>query len=46
MNVQTTVVFADLFGSTGVFESLGNAKATEAVTQATNWVADKFTANG
>lgn len=46
MNVQTTVVFADLFGSTGVFESLGNAKATEAVTQATNWVADKFTVNG
>lgn len=46
MNVQTTVVFADLFGSTGVFESLGNDQATEAVTQATNWVADKFTANG
>ena len=46
MNVQTTVVFADLFGSTGVFESLGNTKATEAVTQATNWVADKFIANG
>lgn len=46
MNVQTTVVFADLFGSTGVFESLGNVKATEAVTQATNWIADKFTANG
>ena len=46
MNVQTTVVFADLFGSTGVFESLGNAKATEAVTQATTWVAEKFTANG
>lgn len=46
MNVQTTVVFADLFGSTGVFESLGNVKATEAVTQATNWVAEKFVANG
>lgn len=46
MNVQTTVVFADLFGSTSVFESLGNDKATEAVTQATSWVADQFTANG
>jgi adenylate cyclase len=46
MNMQTTVVFADLFGSTGVFESLGNARATLAVTQATHWVADKFTANG
>ena len=46
MGVHTTVVFADLFGSTGVFETLGNAKATDAVTQATNWVADKFTAKG
>jgi class 3 adenylate cyclase len=46
MGVHTTVVFVDLFGSTGVFESLGNVKATEAVTQATNWVAQKFTANG
>lgn len=46
MGVQTTVVFADLLGSTGVFESLGNAKATEAVTQATNWVSDKITAHG
>ncbi|MDO8317600.1 adenylate/guanylate cyclase domain-containing protein [Rhodoferax sp.] len=46
MGVQTTVVFADLFGSTGVFESLGNAQATAAVTQATNWVAEKITANG
>jgi class 3 adenylate cyclase len=46
MAVHSTVVFADLFGSTGVFESLGNVKATEAVTQATNWVAEKITANG
>ncbi|MDI1246496.1 MAG: adenylate/guanylate cyclase domain-containing protein [Rhodoferax sp.] len=46
MAVHSTVVFADLFGSTGVFESLGNAKATAAVTQATNWVAEKITANG
>lgn len=46
MGVHTTVVFADLFGSTGVFETLGNAKATDAVTQATNWVAEKFAAKG
>lgn len=46
MGVQSTVVFADLFGSTGVFETLGNAKATEAVTQITAWLAEKFKANG
>jgi class 3 adenylate cyclase len=38
MGVQTTVVFTDLHGSTAVFEALGNAKATEAVTEITNWV--------
>ncbi len=46
MGVQSTVVFADLFGSTGVFESLGNIKATEAVTQATNWIAEKIILHG
>jgi class 3 adenylate cyclase len=46
MGVQSTVVFADLFGSTRVFESLGNAKATESVTQVTAWVAQKCTAHG
>ncbi len=39
MGVDTTVVFADLTGSTGVFETLGNAKATEAVTRLTQWIA-------
>ena len=46
MGVQSTVVFADLFGSTGVFEALGNAKATEAVTRITAWVAQKFNSHG
>jgi len=46
MSVQSTVVFADLFGSTGVFEALGNAKATEVVTQATAWVAQRCSAQG
>ncbi len=46
MSVQSTVVFADLYGSTGVFEALGNAKATELVTQATAWVAQRCSAHG
>lgn len=46
MSVQATVVFADLFGSTGVFESLGNARATELVTQATGWIAQRCTEHG
>jgi len=36
--VVLTVVFADLTGSTGVFESLGNAKATQAITRLTQWL--------
>jgi adenylate cyclase len=35
---ELTIVFADLTGSTGIFESLGDAKATEVVTQATQWI--------
>jgi adenylate cyclase len=35
---EVTVVFADLTGSTGVFESLGNAKATQAITRVTQWI--------
>lgn len=35
-----TVVFADLTGSTGVFESLGNAKATQAITRLTHWIGE------
>lgn len=38
MGVDRTVVFIDLTGSTGVFETLGNAKATEAVTTLTHWI--------
>ncbi len=33
MSVQTTVVFADLMGSTGVFETIGTARASRVVTQ-------------
>lgn len=46
MGVQATVVFTDLHGSTAVFESLGNARATEVVTQITDWIAQQCTASG
>ena len=46
MGVQTTVVFTDLIGSTAVFELLGNAKATQAVTQLTRWISKVFASHG
>ena len=33
-----TIIFADLTGSTAMYESLGNTKAAELVTQATQWI--------
>lgn len=38
MALDATIVFTDLHGSTAVFEKLGNARATEAVTQLTAWI--------
>jgi len=35
MGVQATVVFTDLHGSTAVFEALGNARATQMITDIT-----------
>jgi class 3 adenylate cyclase len=35
---EKTVVFVDLTGSTGVFELLGNVKATNAITRLTQWL--------
>ena len=35
---ELTVVFADLTGSTGVFEKLGNVKAVQAITHLTQWI--------
>ncbi len=46
MSVQTTVVFADLSGSTSAYEAAGNAKATQAVTQITTWIAKTFESHG
>ena len=40
MGVHTTVVFTDLTGSTGLFESLGNSKATETVTKLNRWIGE------
>lgn len=36
--MTTTVAFADVSGSTALFESLGNAQATEVITRITQWV--------
>jgi adenylate cyclase len=38
MSSNTTVMFADLTGSTSVFEALGNDAATEAVRTLTDWI--------
>lgn len=46
MSVHTTVVFTDLFGSTSVFEALGNVRATQAVTHITTWIAKIIDAHG
>ncbi len=46
MGVNTTVVFTDLTGSTSVFESLGNIRATRAVTQLTRWICELLQARG
>lgn len=46
MSLHTTVVFTDLFGSTSVFEALGNARATSAVTKITTWIASVVEAHG
>jgi adenylate cyclase len=46
MGVRSTVVFTDLTGSTSVFETLGNFRATKAVTQLTHWICDSLQARG
>ena len=38
MSTNSTVVFADLTGSTRVFEAMGNARATETVTRLIQWI--------
>ena len=38
MGASSTVVFADLTGSTQVFEAIGNARATETITRLIQWI--------
>jgi class 3 adenylate cyclase len=42
---EHTVVFTDLYGSTRLFESLGNQEATRLVTRITSWIAGVFHAH-
>jgi len=42
MSIQATVVFADLMGSTSMFETIGNARASKVVTQLTQWIGQVF----
>ena len=46
MGIQTTVVFTDLHGSTAVFEALGNARATELITEITAEIAQHCESHG
>ena len=41
--VHTTVVFADLMGSTGLYEATGNASAARTVTRLTDWMSEILT---
>jgi len=46
MSSVSTVVFADLSGSTLLFEALGNERATETVTRLTQWIGEVVEAHG
>lgn len=46
MDANSTVVFADLTGSSRVFEAMGNARATETVTRLTQWIGSICQAHG
>jgi adenylate cyclase len=46
MGINSTVVFTDLFDSIGVYEALGNAKATQAIIQVTGWISTVIEAHG
>jgi adenylate cyclase len=46
MSSFLTVVFADLSGSTPLYETLGNERATETVMRLTQWMGDVMRAHG
>lgn len=46
MNSHATVVFADLSGSTALYETWGNVRATAEVTRLTQWICEVVQAHG
>ena len=46
MSVLSTVVFADISGSASLYETLGNERAAEAVTEVTRWIGETIGAHG
>ncbi len=46
MNPVQTVVFADIVGSTALFDTLGNARAAAAVTALTQWIGESMQTHG
>ena len=45
MSSVSTVVFADLSGSTSLYESMGNERAAKTVMRLTQWIADVMQAH-
>ena len=43
---ELTIAFVDLTGSVSVFETLGNDRATKAVTKLTQWIGSMGAENG
>jgi hypothetical protein len=46
LRIFATVVFSDLSGSTALYESLGNERASQAVMRLTRWMGDVVVAHG
>ena len=46
MTVLSTVVFADISGSASLYETLGNERATEAITKMTQWLGETVESHG
>lgn len=46
MGIHTTIVFTDLHGSTSLFERVGNARATEVITEITRWISSQCVQGG
>ncbi|MFN7856587.1 MAG: FHA domain-containing protein [Acidovorax sp.] len=46
MSQLRTVVFADILGSVSLFETMGNERATQAITRLTQWLVENVEAHG